>query len=136
MSNIEMVHICNRESDYLGSPPATSDVKSRSDLSLGKNGTEEDLDGTRQTPTSSSDPLLSPFESGQSGRRSLLASVWQCALVFLAPTISIAYLAFCYVVHYRVVPANVSGLTANATRQFLSEHLPQVALADIDCTCN
>ena len=116
MSNIEMIHIHNPESDHSRSPPAVSDSQHRSNLSQGENGTGEDVE---QTPASSA-PFVSPLRSSQDGRGSLLISIWQWALVFF-PTICVAYLIFCYVVHYRVVPAKVPGLSADTTTQFLSK---------------
>jgi hypothetical protein len=125
MADMEMIPIYNQESDRRGSPPAITDVKHTPDPSLCKSGADENV---QQTPTSSV-PLLSSFETCQGDRGSLLISIWQWALVFLAPAISIAYLAFCYVVHYRVVPAHVPGLSADSTTQFLSEHLTPTVTA-------
>ena len=76
-----------------------------------------------------------PAISRQGARGSLLMCIWQWALIFFVPAISIAYLIFCYVVHYRVVPANVSGLSADSTTQFLSkQHLTPIAssLTNVD----
>lgn len=123
MADIEMSPIHNQGSNRCGSPTA-SDPKHRSDPSLGKNSADEDIG---QTPTSSV-PLLSSLETCHSGRESLFISIWQWGLVFLVPTITIAYLAFCYVVHYRVVPAKVAGLSADSTTEFLSEHSPPTQL--------
>lgn len=124
MSNmLEMTHIHNRESDHGGSPSTIPDTKHRSDTSLG----DEDVE---QTPTSSV-PLIPPFDNRHDVRGSLLISAWQWALV-LVPAISVAYLIFCYVVHYRVVPANIPGLSADSSTQFLSKQcLTPTALTNV-----
>ncbi|KAF8123407.1 hypothetical protein EV363DRAFT_1092786, partial [Boletus edulis] len=99
MSDIlEKIHPHNSdlELDHRGSPRATSDV-----------------------PTSSV-PLLTPPEISRVSQGSSFISLWQRGVLLFVPTISIVYLAFCYVVHYRVVPAKVSGLTADTTTQFLT----------------
>lgn len=117
--NMEMIPIHNLESDDRDSPPAICDaVHPSSSIS----GAEEDMHDVEQTPASSV-PLLS-LESGSSqvDRGPSLVSILKWALMSFSPVIGIAYLAFCYVVHYRVVPANVFGLTNTGT-QVLSEHL-------------
>ncbi|KAI9568168.1 hypothetical protein HD554DRAFT_2172561 [Boletus coccyginus] len=118
MSNIEMVHIhADRGSDHRSSepPPATSDHRpgsSQGEDGSGEGGSGEDV----ETPASSAS-LLPPLKGYQGGRGSSLISIWQWALVFCFPVISIAYLIFCYVVHYQVVPA---GFSADTTAQFLT----------------
>ncbi|KAH0825775.1 hypothetical protein J3R83DRAFT_8867 [Lanmaoa asiatica] len=120
-----MTPIHNRESDHRGSPPAISDTVHPP----GTNGDDEDPHDVEQTPLSSV-PLLSPFESRQSDREPLLISIWQWALVFFVPAISVAYLTLCYVVHYRVVPANVS---TDITSEFI---IAGVALAAVNGISN
>src|ERR1700733_1791973 len=41
---------------------------------------------------------------------SCLSSVWDLLKALLLPMLAIAYLTFCYVVHYRVIPVKAHGL--------------------------
>ena len=109
--NIEMTPVRSPDSDHSDPSPIVPDAKLRPDPPSSMSDSDQDFHDIEQTPLGSTVPLQSARETHRRVNwRSSLISIWKWGLVLFSPIISIAYLVFCYAVHYRIVPANVSGL--------------------------
>ncbi|KAG0698077.1 hypothetical protein DFH29DRAFT_121497 [Suillus ampliporus] len=114
MDNLPLmpIHLRSSPSRSISDHPETTSDPQSSGLSLSLD--EEEFVHYQDMPNSSNfqtpiRPQLFRQRLVMSRREFLLKGTWQLTKTFLVPFIAIAYLSFCYTVHYKVVPFNGKG---------------------------
>ncbi|KAG2136399.1 hypothetical protein DEU56DRAFT_805706 [Suillus clintonianus] len=115
MDNVPLMPLHSRSSPSRSLPPSHPDISEPQNSTLCPSLDEEQFDYYQDAPSSSSfqtpiRPQLFRQLPAMSRREILLKGTWQFTKTFLVPFITIAYLSFCYAVHYKVVPFDGKGL--------------------------